>query len=115
MRFAIKHGYIQSNPFDLVDLPRQRNKISAKRDTENFYTKEQLRKFLECAEKQTNYKVYAFFRLLAFSGMRKGEALALTWEDINFNDNEISILKHLDKVSRIDCIQNHLRPVQSVL
>lgn len=95
MRFAIKHGYIQSNPFDLVDLPRQRKKISANQDIENFYTKEQLREFLECAEKQPNYKVYAFFRLLAFSGMRKGEALPLTWEDINFKDNEISIIKAL--------------------
>lgn len=93
MRFAIKHDYIQTNPFDLIDLPRQRKKSSTKRDAENFYTKEQLREFLECAEKQPNYKVYAFFRLLAYSGMRKGEALALTWEDINFKDNEISINK----------------------
>lgn len=95
MRFAIKYGYIQSNPFDLIDLPRQRKKISVNRETENFYTKEQLRDFLECAEKQPNYKVYAFFRLLAFSGMRKGEALSLTWEDINLKDNEISITKAL--------------------
>lgn len=95
MRFAIKHSYIQSNPFELVDLPRKRKKISANREIENFYTKEQLREFLECAEKQPNYKVYAFFRLLAFSGMRKGEALPLTWEDINLKDNEISITKAL--------------------
>lgn len=93
MRFAIKRDYIQSNPFDLVDLPRQRKKSSTKRETENFYTKEQLRSFLECAENQPNYKVYAFFRLLAYSGMRKGEALALNWEDINFKENEISINK----------------------
>ncbi|WP_079524393.1 site-specific integrase [Solibacillus isronensis] len=93
MRFAIKRDYIQSNPFDLVDLPRQRKKSSTKQETENFYTKAQLRLFLQCAEKQPNYKVYAFFRLLAYSGMRKGEALALNWEDINFKDNEISINK----------------------
>lgn len=95
MRFAIKRGYIQTNPFDLVDLPRQRKKSSPKRETENFYTKEQLRQFLECAEQHPNFKIYAFFRLLAFSGMRKGEALALTWSDINFKENEISINKAL--------------------
>lgn len=93
MRFAIKRGYIKTNPFDLVDLPRKRKKISTKRETENFYTKEQLRQFLEYAEQHPNYKIYAFFRLLAYSGMRKGEALALTWTDINFKDNEISINK----------------------
>lgn len=95
IRHAMKHNYIQSNPFDLVDLPRKLKKRSAKIGTEKFYTKDQLREFLECAEKQPNYKVYSFFRLLAFSGMRKGEALALTWEDINFKDSEISINKAL--------------------
>lgn len=95
IRYAMKHNYIQTNPFDLVDLPRKLKKRSAKADVENFYTKDQLREFLDCAEKQPNYKVYAFFRLLAFSGMRKGEALALTWEDINFKDSEISINKAL--------------------
>lgn len=93
MRFAIKRGYIKTNPFDLVDLPRRRKKSSSKDETENFYTKEQLRHFLDCAKQQPNYKIYVFFRMLAFSGMRKGEALALTWQDINFKDNEISINK----------------------
>lgn len=37
------------------------------------------------------------FRLLAFSGMRKGEALALTWRDINFKTNEIRINKALSR------------------
>lgn len=42
--------------------------------------------------------MYAFFRLLAYSGMRKGEALALTWKDINFNKNTISINKTVTMV-----------------
>ncbi len=36
-----------------------------------------------------------FFRLLAFSGSRKSELLALTWNDINFTRNEIRINKAL--------------------
>lgn len=95
MEHALRHNFIQSNPFKLVTLPRKLKKRSTKADDENFYTKDQLRTFLECAEKQPNYKIYAFFRLLAFSGMRKGEALALTWEDINFKASEISINKAL--------------------
>lgn len=95
MRFAIQRGYIEKNPFELVDLPHKSKRRSAKSDKDKFYTKEQLREFLNSAEKHPNYKVYAFFRLLAYSGMRKGEALALTWEDIDFNDNEIDINKAL--------------------
>ncbi|GGG23861.1 hypothetical protein GCM10007425_17860 [Lysinibacillus alkalisoli] len=40
-------------------------------------------------------KVHALFRLLAFSGMRKGEALALQWNNLNFKDGEIRINKAL--------------------
>lgn len=38
---------------------------------------------------------HAFFRHLAFTGMRKGEALALTWNDIDTSLNELKINKAL--------------------
>ncbi|MEK4521140.1 site-specific integrase [Psychrobacillus sp. FSL W7-1493] len=94
--FAIKRGYIQTNPFAHVDLPANISKkaIGADEDeAENFYTREQLIEFLSCLERESNHKAYALFRLLAFSGMRKGEALALTWNDLNFTTNEIRINK----------------------
>lgn len=34
-----------------------------------------------------------FFKLLFYSGARKGEIRALTWEDINFDDDYIHINK----------------------
>ena len=96
--FAVKREFIQKNPFDLVELPRKRNKqLSDETDEKNFYTREQLIEFLSCLEKETNVKAYVLFRLLAFSGMRKGEALALTWRDINFKTNEIRINKALSR------------------
>lgn len=95
MRFAMKRGYIEKNPFDLVDLPHKSKRRVTSTEKDKFYTKEQLREFLNAAEQHPNYKVYAFFRLLAYSGMRKGEALALTWEDIDFKNAEITINKAL--------------------
>lgn len=62
-----------------------------------FYTKDELQHFLECLEKESNFKAYALFRLLAFSGLRKQEALALTWSDINFTTNKISINKAISR------------------
>jgi integrase len=41
--------------------------------------------------------VYTLFHLLAYSGMRKGEALALTWSDIDFEKNEIRINKAISR------------------
>ena len=93
--FAIKRGYLTTNPFALVELPTNvlKKRIKVEEKKENFYTREQLIQFLACLEKESNYKAYALFRLLAFSGMRKGEALALTWNDINFTTNELQITK----------------------
>ena len=100
MDFAIKRGYIQTNPFAHVDMPNTAKRKSAVLDEEesdNFYTREQLVEFLSCLEKENNYKAYALFRLLSFSGMRKGEALALTWSDVNFETNEIRINKAISR------------------
>lgn len=98
--FAIKRGYLQTNPYTLVDMPFSVTKKTIVTDEEeaaNFYTREQLIEFLTCLEKESNYKAYALFRLLAFSGMRKGEALALTWNDLNFKTNELRINKALSR------------------
>lgn len=98
--FAIKRGYIQTNPFSLVDMPTKAFKkaiVDEDEKVENFYTREQLINFLSCLEKENNYKAFALFRLLAYSGMRKGEALALTWNDLNFTTNELRINKALSR------------------
>ncbi|MFS0688759.1 site-specific integrase [Sporosarcina sp. 179-K 8C2 HS] len=98
--FAIKRGYIQTNPFAHVDTPANVSKksiVADEEEAENFYTREQLIEFLSCLEQESNYKAYALFRLLAFSGMRKGEALALTWNDLNFTTNEMRINKALSR------------------
>lgn len=78
------------NPMSTVDCPKVER---PEKDFIDFYTKEELEQFLECAKKTASLKVFMFFRLLAYSGMRRGEALALTWEDINFKDNSITINK----------------------
>jgi len=66
-------------------------------EAENFYIRDQLNQFLSCLEQESNYKAYTLFRLLAFSVMRKGEALALTWDDLNFTTNVLRINKALSR------------------
>ena len=99
MNFAVKRGYIQSNPFDYVDMPvaLKKKQASMEEAEENFYTREELIDFLSCFEKEKNIKAYTLFRLLAYSGMRKGEALALTWKDLDFTHNKIVINKAISR------------------
>ncbi|MFJ7971741.1 tyrosine-type recombinase/integrase [Psychrobacillus sp. NPDC096389] len=73
----------------LVLVPEKRNK----NNQDNYYTREQLLEFLSCCKKENNKMYYAFYRLLGFSGVRTNEAYALTWEDIDFENNTILINK----------------------
>ncbi|UXR72070.1 site-specific integrase [Staphylococcus sp. IVB6238] len=56
----------------------------------NYWTLEQYNKFYTVL---TEIEQQAFFKLLFYSGARKGEVRALTWADINFEENYISINK----------------------
>lgn len=94
LKFAQKRGYIQTNPFDLVEIPIGKKQVSLEEEeNKNFYTREQLVQLLNCFKQEDNLRRYAFFHLLSFSSMRKGEAFALMWKDINFVNDEISINK----------------------
>lgn len=48
------------------------------------------------AAKQDDYIYYIFYKVLIETGMRKGEAAALQWTDIDMKDYTISINKTLD-------------------
>lgn len=96
--YALKHGYVNKNPFALVEMPKPRKKIELDDDEfENFYERDQLIGLLEAFEQEHSLMVYTMFHLLAYSGMRKGEVLALTWNDINFECNEVRINKAISR------------------
>lgn len=57
-----------------------------------FYTKEEFNKFIACED---DLKWICFFSTLFYCGLRQGEALALNWNDIDFNENTIKINKSL--------------------
>ena len=90
--YAITLDIIKDNPTAHVHVPKMRNEN--KREI-NFYDKDELRIFLECVKKDINPRWYPMFRLLAFSGMRKGEVLGLQWKDIDFENKEVYVHKTL--------------------
>lgn len=57
-----------------------------------FYTKEEFDKFISCEE---DLKWICFFSTLFYCGLRQGEALALNWNDIDFENHTIKITKNL--------------------
>lgn len=91
LQYAVVQGYIRDNPKQRVTMPKIPLDYGHESESLAFYTREQLQALLGVLDGQW----LAFFRLLAFSGMRRGEALALTWNDISFKDNTVSISKTL--------------------
>ena len=66
--------------------------------TENYWTVQELQEFLNIVLQEEPYKHYALFRLLAYSGLRKGELYALKWADIDFQSEALSISKSLGRL-----------------
>lgn len=91
--YAMKQEYISKNPCKMVTLPR-RKPVSGDK-TANFWTKDQLMEFFKYIDKDKNTEKFTLFRVLAFTGIRRGECLALTWGDINFNENTLRVNKTL--------------------
>lgn len=110
--YAVALEIVDSNPFRKITSPKQINRDRKKSNKKEikYYTKDELQQFLELCEirikgiPQTSpVQLYyarldnALFRLLAYSGARIGEILALTWKDIHFEENSLDINKTLSK------------------
>lgn len=88
-KFGIAMEVCKDNPMSKTLLPR---KIEVEQSLK-FYTKEQLQTFLQNTKENHSTKIYTFFRLLAYTGIRKSEALALQWEDVDFFNKTLTIGK----------------------
>lgn len=97
-RQAIKDRIIKDNPAADVVIPKRRKtveEIESDPIEEKYLTREELEEFLKAVREHGMDLDLERFYLLAFSGMRVGEMLALKWSDINFKTNEIRITKTL--------------------
>lgn len=90
-RHAIKLGIIDTNPTKLITIPVKLEAVDGVQK-KNYYSKDELNTFINSI---ATPKWQVLFRVLAYTGCRKGEALALTWKDINFKDSTINISKTL--------------------
>jgi integrase len=107
LNFAIGREYITFNPAKFVELGSVRRpkgmlwtaeRMARWRETGEkpgpvmVWTPEQLGAFLDAAEGE---RQYALFHLVAYHGLRRGEAVGQAWEDVHFAAREITVAKEI--------------------
>ena len=93
---AVEMDVIKIDPTVYAQLPVSQKtveELEGEVDVPKYLEKEELGLFLRTAREEGKEIDYTAFVLLAYSGLRVGEMLALKWKDINFETGEISITK----------------------
>lgn len=109
---AVEHGILDRNKFQGISISKSDEEEKIK-----FLTKEEVKKLMMTA-KTFEFDEYMSVFILLRTGLRKGELLALTWNDIDFDNKLMTINKnrnHLGtfppktkKSNRIISLDNHL-------
>lgn len=92
------------NIYDLKNNPCKKVKKMGKADADklSFWTKSEYDKFISSIPKDNMY--YMIFQILFWTGCREGELLALTINDIDFEEGTINIDKTYFRANRQDMI-----------
>lgn len=93
LKYAADQELISKNPCTQVVKPIALNALSytEEEDFENVWDKETLKAFLDACKNDKRPQIYPLFTLLAYTGIRRGELLALRWQDISFKEKTLSV------------------------
>ncbi len=94
MTKAVKNKLITENPFDAVEIKRE------KRAEKRALTVDEEHRLVEACK---SCKEGLLFLLCLYQGLRLGEALALTYDDIDFSNRTITISKSLTDRNQLKC------------
>lgn len=100
-KYAVLMDILDSNPFDKVIKPKSRQT----QRKGNFLTKEELKEFLKLAQTTTLSYFFPLVHLMSYTGLRQGEALALKWSDIDFENKKITVDKTAARIKEKQTLQ----------
>ena len=85
---------IPVNPMGRVKRPASRKSETVSEDNHKAYTAAELAHILSCAD-QEPLKWRTYIYILIQTGIRRGEACGLQWDDIDFQSGDITIRRNL--------------------
>ena len=95
--YAMRYHDLKSNPCSKAGSIGKSNA-----EEMNFWTKQEFSQFIDCL--MDKHQSYIAFLTLYWTGMRLGELLALTFQDLDFEKRTISISKSYQRIDRRDVI-----------
>ena len=87
--YAIANNFVKENPVTRSKMPSFPRNIKNDVPEYNAY---QVKRLLTYAKEHDSH-IYIFLLLALFTGLRKGELLALTWEDIDYDKKLLKVNK----------------------
>lgn len=87
--YAVENNYVKENPVLRSRMPSFPHSI--KKDVPE-YNAQQVRKLLLYAKEHESH-IYIFLLLALYTGLRKGELLALTWDDVDYDKKLLRVNK----------------------
>lgn len=90
-KLAVRNGLVSSNPAQGIKLPKVHQK------EKNSLSDLEVKKILQAAkdycdsDKIQNKNIFPLIKLALVSGLRRGELVALTWDNIDFENNKIYV------------------------
>lgn len=102
LQYAVNENVLPRNPHDGVELHKLRPPKKV-----NAYSMEDHKKIVEYT--RNNGSLYWLFYLLISTGLRFGEAVALTWDDIDFKNKTLNVNKTSVEIHGRPSIQKHTK------
>lgn len=100
-KYAIGIGAVGSNPVPGLSLPKR-----LKKETRRALTEAEKRIVLE--NRYNGYWGFWAYFVLS-TGCRRGEAFAITYKDINFDERTLSIHRTIEHIGNVGVIKNHTK------
>ena len=97
LKDAVRHGLLQSNPADLADPPPS---TAVQKAGLKVWTGAELAAFLQQSEAEGD-RDHPLWRLIAATGMRRGEALGLRWADVDLGAGTVTVTRTLIIVDHV--------------
>jgi len=88
---AVKDRLLPHNPARGIERPKGKKRVVTP------YTSNELKELLG---ELKDHRLFAYFRLLAYTGARRGEILAIRWSDLDFEKATLSISKNRTRIGK---------------